>query len=112
MPQRDPPPARAYLASRIRLGMKFGLETMPALVAVDRDQEAHLGTSLAAIAREKAGVLRRGRVTVLGPLSDEARDAIQVAAGRRGARVAEVAVDRVGPRPGGRVDVVTPRRVH
>jgi dihydrofolate synthase/folylpolyglutamate synthase len=83
-----------------------------AIVTIDRDHEAYLGTTLAAIAREKAGVLRRGRVTVLGPMSDEARDAIQAAADRLGARIAEVAVDRVGPRPGGKVDVVTPRRVH
>ena len=31
--RRDPPPAASYLATRIRLGMKFGLETMRALVA-------------------------------------------------------------------------------
>ena len=30
---RDTPPAATYLTSRIRLGMKFGLETMRALVA-------------------------------------------------------------------------------
>ncbi len=83
-----------------------------AIVTIDRDHEAYLGTTLAAIAREKAGVLRRGRVTVLGPMSDEAREAIQAAADRLGARIAEVAVDRVVPRPGGKVDVVTPRRVH
>jgi len=83
-----------------------------AIVTVDRDHEAYLGTTLAAIAREKAGVLRRGRVTVLGPMSDEARDAIQAAADRLGARIAEVAVDRVVPTRGGKVDVVTPRRVH
>src|SRR6267143_470785 len=29
-----------------------------AIVTIDRDHEAHLGTTLAAIAREKAGVLR------------------------------------------------------
>jgi folylpolyglutamate synthase/dihydrofolate synthase len=40
-----------------------------AIVTVDRDHEAYLGTTLAAIAREKAGVLRRGRTTVLGPMA-------------------------------------------
>ena len=83
-----------------------------AIVTIDRDHEAYLGTTLAAIAREKAGVLRRGRVTVLGPMADEARAAIRAAADRLGARIAEVAADRVVPRTGGRVDVVTPCRVH
>ncbi|HET8645098.1 MAG TPA: bifunctional folylpolyglutamate synthase/dihydrofolate synthase, partial [Vicinamibacteria bacterium] len=38
-----------------------------AIVTVARDHEAWLGRDLARIAREKAGVLRRGRATVLGP---------------------------------------------
>jgi len=47
-----------------------------AIVSVDLDHEAYLGPTRAAIAREKAGVLRAGRATVLGPLAPEARDAI------------------------------------
>ena len=47
-----------------------------AIVSVDLDHEAYLGSTLAAIAREKAGVLRAGRATVLGPLAPVARDAI------------------------------------
>jgi dihydrofolate synthase/folylpolyglutamate synthase len=82
-----------------------------AIVSIDRDHEAYLGTTLAAIGREKAGVLRRGRVTVLGPMAAEARAAIGEAADRLGARVVDAA-NTVVPRKGGKVDVVTPRRVH
>jgi dihydrofolate synthase/folylpolyglutamate synthase len=48
-----------------------------AIVSIDLDHEAYLGSTLAAIAREKAGVLRQGRVSVLGPMADEARAAIE-----------------------------------
>ena len=73
-----------------------------AIVTVDRDHEAYLGTTLAAIAREKAGVLRRGRVTVLGPMAAEARAAIGKAADRLGARIVEAKTPkaRLSPLPG------------
>src|SRR5947207_1016781 len=85
--------ASRYLASRTRLGVKFGLDTIRAVVAriasaivsVDLDHEAYLGTSRAAIAREKAGVLRRERTTVLGSLDAESRDAVAAAARAVGA---------------------------
>jgi dihydrofolate synthase/folylpolyglutamate synthase len=57
------------------------------IVSIDRDHEAFLGTTLAAIAREKAGVLRRGCVTVIGPMVGEARTAIAARARRAGARL-------------------------
>jgi len=82
-----------------------------AIVSIDRDHEAYLGNTLPAIAREKAGVLRRGRVTVLGPMAAEARAAIGEAADRLGARVVDAA-DTVVPGKGGKIDVVTPARVH
>ncbi len=56
-----------------------------AIVSVDFDHQQYLGTTLASIAAEKAGVLRRGRATVLGPLPVEARLAIARVA-RRSAR--------------------------
>jgi len=56
-----------------------------AIVSIARDHEAYLGRSLAAIAREKAGVLRRGRSTVLGPLPASARRAVAQQAERLGA---------------------------
>ena len=48
-----------------------------------------LGTTLAEIAREKAGVLRPGRTTVLGNLSPEARRAVQEQANKVGARLVD-----------------------
>jgi dihydrofolate synthase/folylpolyglutamate synthase len=56
-----------------------------AIVTVEKDHEQYLGTTLAAIAAEKAGVLRRGRVTVLGPMAPEASIAILREADRLGA---------------------------
>jgi dihydrofolate synthase/folylpolyglutamate synthase len=80
-----------------------------AVVSVDFDHEAQLGATLGAIAREKAGVLRARRVTVLGPLPDEARLAIAAEGDRVGARLRE-AWDGVVLREekGGRVSLRTP----
>ena len=83
-----------------------------AIVTVERDHEAYLGRSLAAIAREKAGVLRRGRVTVLGPLDARARAAIDRSASRAGARLADAARDTAVHRRGDVVDVTTPSRTY
>jgi dihydrofolate synthase/folylpolyglutamate synthase len=58
-------------------------------VSIDRDHEAYLGNTLGAIAREKAGILRKGRATVLGPLSREARAGIAALARARGARIVD-----------------------
>ncbi len=60
-----------------------------AIVSIDRDHETYLGTTLASIAREKAGVLRRGRATVLGPLCQEARSAVVARARLKGARIVD-----------------------
>lgn len=62
-----------------------------AIVTIARDHEAQLGRGLAAIAREKAGVLRRGRTCVLGPLPRTARRAIEAAARAAGARLRHAA---------------------
>ncbi len=64
-----------------------------AVVSVDFDHELYLGRTLASIAREKAGVLRAGRSTVIGPLAGEARLAIRARARALGARVVETARD-------------------
>lgn len=58
-----------------------------AIVSLDFDHEDLLGNTLAAIAREKAGVLRRNRVTVLGPMPQEAKHAITESAKVVGARL-------------------------
>jgi dihydrofolate synthase/folylpolyglutamate synthase len=60
-----------------------------AIVSIDLDHEAYLGTSRAAIAREKAGVLRRDRTTVLGSLDAEARAAVADTARAVGARLVD-----------------------
>lgn len=81
-----------------------------AIVTVDWDHQAHLGRTLAAIAKEKAGVMRPGRVTVLGPLPKPA--ARTIAARARTLRARIVAFDngaRVEAR-GEYLDIHTPRR--
>lgn len=60
-----------------------------AIVSVDLDHELYLGETLAAIALEKAGVLRAGRPTVLGRLRREARQAIAERAATLGARLVD-----------------------
>jgi dihydrofolate synthase/folylpolyglutamate synthase len=60
-----------------------------AIVSVDFDHEVYLGRTLAAIAGEKAGVMRAGRPTVVGPLAAEARRAVLARARESGARVVE-----------------------
>src|SRR5262245_19467952 len=47
-----------------------------AIVSVDFDHEVYLGRTLARFAREKAGVLRSGRATVVGPLEAPAARAV------------------------------------
>jgi dihydrofolate synthase/folylpolyglutamate synthase len=80
-----------------------------AVVTVARDHEAWLGGDLARIAREKAGVLRRGRPTVLGPLPGAARAVIAAAARRRRARLFDASRE-VRVRGGGdALDVTSPR---
>jgi len=61
-----------------------------AIVSIAFDHEAHLGHTLARIAREKAGVMRRGRPCVLGPVPAQARRAIEAAARRIGASLVRV----------------------
>src|SRR5262249_18847974 len=79
-----------------------------AIVHVDYDHEAYLGTTPAAIAAEKAGVLRGGRATVLGPLPSEAREAIAVAAREQGARIVDAPAGVAVHEQGARVVVRTP----
>lgn len=47
-----------------------------AITSIDFDHEQYLGTTLAAIAAEKAGVIRRGIPVVIGPVPTEARDVL------------------------------------
>src|SRR5262245_8395916 len=56
-----------------------------AIVSLDYDHQDYLGETLPEIAREKAGVLRPRRATVLGPLPAPARRAIAARARGGGA---------------------------
>jgi len=62
-----------------------------AVVSIDHDHEVYLGRTLRAIASEKAGVLRRGRPTVIGPMHRNARQAVVARARTLGARVIDAA---------------------
>jgi dihydrofolate synthase / folylpolyglutamate synthase len=46
------------------------------ITSIDFDHEQYLGNTLAAIAAEKAGVIRRGIPVVVGPVPAEARDVV------------------------------------
>jgi dihydrofolate synthase/folylpolyglutamate synthase len=76
-----------------------------AIVSIDFDHEVYLGRTLAAIAGEKAGVMRAGRPTVVGPLPGEARRAVLARARATGARVVEAGR---GARFAGPFDLRTP----
>lgn len=86
-------------------------------LAIEHRQQ--LGDTLGAIAREKAGILRRGRPALAATREPEARDALVAEAARRGARLRflddEVAIGLpAGASPGRRHRflVATPRRTH
>jgi dihydrofolate synthase/folylpolyglutamate synthase len=83
-----------------------------AIVTIARDHEAQLGTRLSSIAREKAGVVRRGRTTVIGALPPEARAAVVRAARAVGARVRDASREgRVRETADG-LEVATRRHVY
>ena len=58
-----------------------------ALVSVALDHQVYLGKTLASIAREKSGVMRRGRPAVVGSLPASALKAVRAQARRSGARL-------------------------
>lgn len=60
-----------------------------AVTSIDFDHEQYLGHTLAAIAAEKAGVIRRGIPVVVGPLQREARDVLVTACRSIGAHFIE-----------------------
>lgn len=57
------------------------------ITPVDLDHQAFLGDTIALIAAEKAGILKRGVPAVIGPQPDEARVAIEMAAEKTGTRL-------------------------
>lgn len=60
-----------------------------AITSIAFDHMRFLGDTLGAIAFEKAGVVRAGRSTVIGPMPVEARDVIARVAATRGAHLVE-----------------------
>ncbi len=56
------------------------------ITGIAMDHATHLGASLAAIASEKAGIIKQGVPVVLGPLLDEAHAVLLRAAHERGCR--------------------------
>lgn len=57
------------------------------ITSIDFDHERHLGTTLGAIAGEKAGIAKPDVPLIVGPVGDEARQAIERTAGAVGARL-------------------------
>ncbi|ARU02234.1 bifunctional folylpolyglutamate synthase/dihydrofolate synthase [Yoonia vestfoldensis] len=55
------------------------------ITPVDMDHQQYLGNSLAAIAGEKAGIIKRGVPCVVGPQHPESMDVIEAVAARNGA---------------------------
>jgi dihydrofolate synthase/folylpolyglutamate synthase len=66
---------------------------LAAIVSIDFDHEAQLGNSLAAIAAEKAGVIKPGIPVVCGPLPDEALAVIEAVSAERHARLIRTDLD-------------------
>jgi len=58
------------------------------ITTIDYDHQHYLGTTLAAIAGEKAGILKRGTPAVIGVQPDEARATIEEVAARLGVTLA------------------------
>src|SRR5579885_1967250 len=66
-----------------------------AITSIALDHEEFLGTDLAAIAREKAGIVKPGVPLAVGPVPAEAAAVIDAQAAAAGAPVARVGVDGV-----------------
>ena len=89
---------------------------LPVITPIGFDHQEFLGDTLASIAREKAGILRRGKPAVAWIEEPEPAAAVRAAAGEIGADLRfaseEVAIERVEPLgwTGQRVRLTTPVR--
>jgi dihydrofolate synthase/folylpolyglutamate synthase len=76
------------------------------ITPISLDHQEYLGDTLAAIAREKAGILRRGRPALAWIEEAEPAEAVRAAAAEVGADLhfasSEVKIERIEPRQGGR----------
>jgi dihydrofolate synthase / folylpolyglutamate synthase len=59
------------------------------ITSIGLDHQQYLGTSEESIAREKAGIFKRGKPAVIGPLSAETKAAARQVAGQAGASLIE-----------------------
>jgi dihydrofolate synthase/folylpolyglutamate synthase len=64
-----------------------------AITTIGFDHQQHLGSTLAEIAFEKAGIIKPGMTVVAGALPHEAIEVVRRVAGERGAALLETAVD-------------------
>jgi dihydrofolate synthase/folylpolyglutamate synthase len=64
-----------------------------AITTIDFDHQQHLGDTLAAIAFEKAGIIKPGMTVVMGDLREEAAAVIRQCAAERGATLVEALGD-------------------
>jgi dihydrofolate synthase / folylpolyglutamate synthase len=60
-----------------------------AITTIGMDHQQHLGSTIAAIAREKAGIIKRGVPVVTGDLPSEAMDVVHAVAAAEGAEMVE-----------------------
>ncbi len=79
-----------------------------AIVSIDFDHEEYLGGTLAAIAREKAGVVRGNRAVVVGPMARAAERTIVERARLKRAKIVPAFQGVTVRRAGEELDVTTP----
>ena len=65
-----------------------------AIVSIDLDHEAQLGSTIASVAAEKAGVIKDGIPVVCGPLPPDALDVVARVCAGRGAQLIRTDLDR------------------
>lgn len=58
-----------------------------AITTIGMDHQQHLGSTIAAIAREKAGIIKNGVPVVIGDLPPDAVDVVRAVAGQHGCEV-------------------------
>jgi dihydrofolate synthase/folylpolyglutamate synthase len=78
-----------------------------AITSVDLDHQAQLGSTIAEVAREKAGVIKQGVPVVVGPVAAAADRVIAEVAESRDARVVRVGEEIRVTSAGGRAPAVT-----
>lgn len=93
------------------------MPAVSAITSIGRDHEQYLGNTIAAIAGEKAGIIKAGVPVVVGALPAEAMAVVRARASSAGAPLIDAAndsqVDRIEANEQiTRFDLVTPRRAY